>query len=112
MSQLRFVSWALVLSASIPVAPAGSGTLRVIERLPGAQSKAIEYHLSQAGRDKPVVEAFGAWGVLLASGEPSPEELDPGLRSWEDSSADRPRLLPHRRTVVEFDFTGPVGRRV
>src|SRR5262245_5884297 len=30
----------------------------VIERLPGAQSKVTEYHLSDAGRDlKPVVEA-------------------------------------------------------
>jgi DNA-binding HxlR family transcriptional regulator len=85
----------------------------VIERLPGAQSKAIEYHLADAGRAlKPVVEAFGAWGVRWAFGEPRPEELDPGLLVWKiHQRIDRERL-PDRRTVVEFDFTGPVGRRV
>jgi DNA-binding HxlR family transcriptional regulator len=36
----------------------------IVERLPGAQSKAMAYHLSEAGRDlKTVIETLGAWGV-------------------------------------------------
>jgi DNA-binding HxlR family transcriptional regulator len=51
----------------------------VIERLPGAQPKAMAYHLSEAGRDlKTVIETLGAWGVRWAFGEPRPEELDAG----------------------------------
>jgi len=85
----------------------------VLERLPGAQPKAIGYHLSDAGRDlKAVVDALGAWGVRWAFGEPRPEELDAGLLVWRiHQRIDRERL-PQRRTVIEFDFTGPRGRRV
>jgi hypothetical protein len=73
----------------------------------------MEYHLSDAGRElKTVVDALGAWGVRWAFGEPRPEELDPGLLVWRiHQRIDRERL-PERRTVVEFDFTGPRGRRV
>jgi len=85
----------------------------VIERLPGVRSKAAEYHLSDAGRDlKSVVEAFGAWGVRWAFGEPKLEELDAGLLVWRIHQRIDRALLPDRRTVVEFDFTGPAGRRV
>ena len=85
----------------------------VLERLPGARSNVTEYHLSDAGRDlEPVVEALGAWGVRWAFGEPRLEELDAGLLVWRmHQRIDRERL-PARRTVVEFDFTGPRGRRV
>lgn len=85
----------------------------VIERLPGAQSKVAEYHLSEAGRDlKKVIEALGAWGVDWAFGEPLPEELDPGLLVWKIHQRINLELLPAKRTVVEFDFTGPRARRV
>jgi DNA-binding HxlR family transcriptional regulator len=85
----------------------------VVERLPGAQPKVREYHLSDAGRDlKPVVEALGAWGVRWAFGEPKPEELDAGLLVWRMHQRIDRELLPERRTVVEFDFTGPRARRV
>jgi DNA-binding HxlR family transcriptional regulator len=85
----------------------------VIERLPGRSSSRTEYHLSEAGRDlKTVIEALGAWGVRWAFGEPAPDELDAGLLAWKiHQRIDRERL-PERRTVVEFDFTGPKGRRV
>ncbi len=85
----------------------------VIERMPGAHAKVAEYHLTQAGRElKAVIEALGAWGVRWAFGEPRPEELDAGLLVWKiHQRIDRERL-PDRRTVVEFDFTGPRGRRV
>ena len=85
----------------------------IIERLPGAHSKLAEYHLSEAGRDlKTVIDTLGAWGVRWAFGEPQPEELDAGLLVWKIHQRINRDLLPDRRTVVEFDFTGPRGRRV
>jgi DNA-binding HxlR family transcriptional regulator len=85
----------------------------VVERLPRAQSKTTEYHLSDAGRDlKTVIEALGAWGVRWAFAEPRLEELDAGLLVWKIHQRIDRELLPETRTVVEFDFTGPRGRRV
>ena len=56
----------------------------VVERLPGAQSKVPEYHLSEAGRElTSVIEALGAWGVRWAFDDPQPEELDAGLLVWK-----------------------------
>ena len=78
---------------------------------PGARLP--EYQLTEAGRDLTrVIEALGAWGVRWAFGEPSPEELDAGLLVWKIHQRIRRDVLPDRRTVVEFDFTGPRGRRV
>jgi DNA-binding HxlR family transcriptional regulator len=85
----------------------------VVERLPSAQPKVTAYHLSEAGRDlKTVIETLGAWGVRWAFGEPSPDELDAGLLIWRIHQRIDRELLPDRRTVVEFDFTGPRGRCV
>lgn len=85
----------------------------VVERLPRAHSTVAEYHLSEAGRDlKTVIEALGAWGVRWAFGEPKPEELDPALLVWKIHQRIDRESLPERRVVVEFDFTGPKGRRV
>lgn len=85
----------------------------VVERLPRAQSTVAEYHLSDAGRDlTTVIEALGAWGVRWAFADPRPEELDAGLLVWKIHQRINRELLPERRVVVEFDFTGPQGRRV
>jgi DNA-binding HxlR family transcriptional regulator len=85
----------------------------VVQRLPGAHSRTPEYHLSESGRDlKQVIEALGAWGVRWAFGEPQPEELDAGLLVWKVHQRINRELLPERRTVVEFDFTGPRAQRV
>jgi len=85
----------------------------VVERLRPPRAQVAEYHLTEAGRSlKPVIEALGAWGVAWAFDEPRPEELDAGLLIWKvHQRIDRERL-PETRTVVEFDFTGPRGRRV
>jgi len=84
----------------------------VVQRLPGARSKLPEYHLTDAGRDlKKVIEAIGAWGVQCAFGEPRLEELDPELLVWKIHQRINRELLPERRTVVEFDFTGPRPHR-
>jgi DNA-binding HxlR family transcriptional regulator len=85
----------------------------VVERLPRAQSKLAEYHLSEAGRDlKTVIDALGAWGVRWAFGDPNPEDLDAGLLVWKVHQRIDREALPDRRVVVEFDFTGPRARRV
>lgn len=85
----------------------------VVERLPGVHASAAEYHLTEAGRDlKSTIEALGAWGVRWAFGDPRPEELDAGLLVWKIHQRINRELLPARRTVIEFDFTGPRGRRV
>ena len=52
------------------------------------------------------------WGVRWAFGEPRREELDAGLLFWRMHQRIDRDLLPDRRTVVEFDFTGSRGRRV
>jgi DNA-binding HxlR family transcriptional regulator len=78
----------------------------VVERLPRAQSKVGEYHLSEAGRElSSVIEALGAWGVSWAFGDPRPEELDAALLVWKIHQRINRDLLPDTRTVVEFDFT-------
>ena len=85
----------------------------VIERLPGTASAAAGYHLTEAGLElRMVIEALGAWGTRWAFGEPAPEELDAGLLIWKIHQRIHRDLLPEGRTVVEFDFTGPRGRRV
>jgi DNA-binding HxlR family transcriptional regulator len=85
----------------------------VVERLPGAQSKVTAYHLTDAGRAlKAVIESMGSWGVRWAFGEPRPEELDAALLVWKIHQRIDCQLLPDRRTVVEFDFTGPRSQRV
>jgi DNA-binding HxlR family transcriptional regulator len=85
----------------------------VVERLPGPLPKVAEYHLTQAGRElKTVIEALGSWGVRWAFGDPEPEELDGGLLVWKIHQRIHRELLPDRRTVVEFDFSGPHARRV
>jgi DNA-binding HxlR family transcriptional regulator len=84
----------------------------VVERLPGASSRLGAYQLSEEGRDlKKVIEALGAWGVRYAFGEPRPEELDAALLVWKIHQRINRDLLPDRRTVVEFDFTGPRPHR-
>jgi DNA-binding HxlR family transcriptional regulator len=84
----------------------------VAERLPGVRAGLAEYHLSEAGRDlKKVIEALGAWGVRCAFGEPRLEELDPVLLVWKIHQRINRDLLPERRIVVEFDFTGPRPHR-
>ncbi|HYR89901.1 MAG TPA: helix-turn-helix domain-containing protein [Terriglobia bacterium] len=85
----------------------------VVERRQGGRRTATEYHLTEAGRDlQRVVDRLGAWGVRWAFGEPKRDELDPVLLLWKMHQRVRHDLLPPKRTVVEFDFTGHNGRRL
>lgn len=84
----------------------------VVERCVGARPNAVEYVLTEAGRDlRQVLEQLGAWGVRWAFQEPRAEELDPALLLWKVHQRINRSLLPERRTTVEFDFTGRHGRR-
>jgi len=85
----------------------------VIERQSGDRPNLTAYHLTAAGRDlQVIVERMGAWGVRWAFGEPKPEELDPVLLVWKMHQRIRRYLLPSTRVVIEFDFSGPHGRRI
>jgi DNA-binding HxlR family transcriptional regulator len=85
----------------------------IVERLPGAGRNATDYHLTEAGRElKILIETMGSWGVNWAFGEPAPDEMDAGLLVWKIHQRIDRTLLPDRRTVVEFDFSGPKPQRV
>jgi len=85
----------------------------VVDRISRPSAQSVEYHLTDAGRElRKVVEALGAWGVRWAFADPTPDELDAGLLVWKIHQRINRELLPESRTVVEFDFTGPQGRRV
>lgn len=85
----------------------------VVERRAGARANATEYLLTEAGRDlKPLIERLGAWGARWAFGDPTPQELDPVLLLWKIHQRIHRDLLPQARIVIEFDLTGPRGRRL
>ena len=85
----------------------------VVERRAGTRANATEYVLTEAGRElRPVIEQLGAWGARWAFGEPKPEELDPALLLWKIHQRVHQDRLPPGRTVVEFDLSGPRGRRL
>jgi DNA-binding HxlR family transcriptional regulator len=85
----------------------------VLERRQGQQPNLTEYQLTEAGKElQPLIDRFGAWGARWAFGEPKPEELDPALLVWRMHQRIHHDRLPPRRTVVEFDFSGPGGRRL
>ena len=85
----------------------------VVERRTGTRANVTEYLLTEAGMGlKPVLESLGAWGARWAFGEPRAQELDPALLLWKIHQRIRRHLLPSPRTVVEFDLSGPRGRRL
>jgi DNA-binding HxlR family transcriptional regulator len=79
----------------------------VITRQVFPNSRATEYHLTQAGQQLlVVVEALGNWGAQWAFGEPAPDELDPDLLLWWMKRGVNLHLLPPQRIVVQFDVRG------
>jgi DNA-binding HxlR family transcriptional regulator len=96
-----------------------AGRLRLLEdagvlvRRTGAQRNVTDYELTPAGQDlRDVIERLGAWGVRWAFGDPKPEELDPVLLLWKMHLRIRRDRIPSTRTTIEFDFSGPAGRRL
>jgi DNA-binding HxlR family transcriptional regulator len=73
----------------------------VVERLDG------EYFLTPAGHDlRPLVFGLGEWGARWQFGEPRADELDPELLLWWAHDRLDFSVLPDRRVVLEFAFTG------
>jgi len=52
------------------------------------------------------------WGENWAFDEPAPDEMDAGLVVWKIHQRIDRSQLPNRRTVVEFEFSGPNAKRV
>jgi len=85
----------------------------VIVRRAGDRRNDTGYELTAAGWDlQRVIDRLGEWGVRWAFGDPKPEDLNPVLLLWKMHQRIRRDLLPPSRTVVEFDFRGPRGRRL
>jgi DNA-binding HxlR family transcriptional regulator len=85
----------------------------VIERHAGPQPHSSEYILTPAGNDlADVIEQLGTWAIKWVFRDPNRDELDPALFLWKMQQRVEYRELPRQRTVVEFDLTGPKGRRV
>jgi DNA-binding HxlR family transcriptional regulator len=70
-----------------------------------------DYVLTEAGRDlRSVVFGIGEWGARWQFGEPRAGELDPELLMWWVHRRLDFSLLPDRRLVVAFRFSGSSAR--
>jgi len=85
--------------------------LRQLERLgvvrsePKPDGRGHHYELTSAGHDLfAVCRSLGEWGARWL--EIAPENLDPFVALWSMCNALRRDLLPARRVVIRFDFTG------
>ncbi|AQS47124.1 transcriptional regulator [Thioclava nitratireducens] len=77
----------------------------IVERHPVEGSQAVDYLLTDAGKDLlPVVEAFGIWGQKWVESEPSLDRLDVSLLMWDMRRNLDPAPLPPGRTVLNFRF--------
>lgn len=66
-----------------------------------------EYRLTPAGEElSAVVMALHGWGEKWAFGDPTPDDLNPVLLMWWLHNRVRVDLLPERRVVAQFDFSG------
>jgi len=84
----------------------------VLERRVLSHGKQTEYRLTAAGRElQKLIDTFGEWGAKWSFGEPRPDELDPGILLWWMRRRVALHSIPHRRTVIEFDFRSARKRR-
>jgi DNA-binding HxlR family transcriptional regulator len=77
----------------------------IVESAPKPDQRGRHYKLTSAGQDLfKVCQALGEWGAHWL--ELAPENLDPFVALWSMCNALRRDLLPDRRVVIRFDFTG------
>jgi DNA-binding HxlR family transcriptional regulator len=88
-----------------------SQRLKQLERLGIVESEAKprgrgrHYRLTNAGEDLfRVCASLGEWGARWL--EVAPQHLDPFVALWSMCNSLRHDLLPERRVVIRFDFTG------
>lgn len=79
----------------------------VLERVPVAGARGLQYDLTPAGRDlEGVIMAIGEWAVRWMLAEPEPDEVDPlALTHWMGRRVDAV-ALPAERVIIEFDYRG------
>lgn len=77
-----------------------------------AGNRAVEYHLTEAGRDLyDVIVRLGEWSQRWFDPLLDEDALDPQLLMWDMHRRLNADRLPARQVVVQFDFVGsPAGR--
>ena len=77
----------------------------IVESAPKPEGRGHRYMLTSAGHELFMVcQSLGEWGARWL--EIAPEHLDPFVALWSMCNALRRDLLPDRRVVIRFDFTG------
>lgn len=83
----------------------------LVARATDANGRSSRYTLTSAGRDLwEVCVALGNWGARWL--DVAPEHFDPYNALWSMSRSLVRDLLPQRRVVVRFNFTGHAARRM
>jgi hypothetical protein len=79
----------------------------IVYRSPVEDEPDVEqYILTQAGKDLyPIVESLGIWGTRWVETEPSLENLDPTLLTWDMRRNMIPDPKPHKRSVIQFMYS-------
>lgn len=84
----------------------------LVERRVVEPSRAVEYHLTDAGRDLfDVIVRLGEWSHRWFDPLLDEDALDPQLLVWDIHRRLRVERLPERRVVVEFEFVGALPGR-
>ncbi len=85
----------------------------VIETWPLPNGRGSEYRLTEAGRDlEAVLLALGRWAVQWMYQELDPGDIAAETLMWWLHRRVATDELPDARTVVEFDHTAPVRKRI
>ncbi|MGC1664615.1 MAG: helix-turn-helix domain-containing protein [Bradyrhizobium sp.] len=79
----------------------------IIERRARKDAAGHEYWLTPAGEAfRPVVSELGHWGLVHARDTLRPDDLDPTLLLWVFRKRAIRDVLPDRRIVARFEFSG------
>jgi DNA-binding HxlR family transcriptional regulator len=84
----------------------------VIERRPRADGAGDEYWLTPAGEGlRGVMHALGQWGMTYTHDRIKRSDLDPALLIWGLRKRVDLSMLPDRRVVLRFEFSGVPASR-
>lgn len=83
----------------------------LVARTDQGPGRAGEYVLTEAGRElEPLFIALGEWSVRWLFGDPSPQQLDPGMLAFRMAEKVDTSRTPDDRTVVELRCRNPSER--
>lgn len=84
----------------------------LVERRPVPGSQAVDYLLTDAGRDlQPILWQLGRWATRWTFGDPPDEVLDTHHLVWRLHQVTDPACAPQQRTTVEILTRGPGSAR-